>query len=59
MKDTQILKMIEETCKVLAVMEWHQDGTILTSSYNGVLEAAQKNHPAHDTRADTVAGCFR
>ena len=45
MKDAQIIHMIKETCTLLASMEWHQDGTILTASYNGILEAAQVNHP--------------
>ena len=45
MKDAQIIHMIKETCTLLASMEWHQDRTILTTSYNGVLKAAQVNHP--------------
>jgi|GEM_PF-2829126 hypothetical protein len=41
MKDAQIIHMIKETCTLLASMEWHQDRTILTTSYNGILKAGR------------------
>lgn len=45
MTDTLILRLVDETCKVLARMEFFNPCTYLIPSYNALVQAAQANHP--------------
>ncbi len=45
MKDETILKIAEETEKVLKRMEFHEPCDQLLPSYNALLTAARENHP--------------
>jgi Pentapeptide repeats (8 copies) len=45
MNDETIIRLVEETCRVLAKMEFPQSCSHLQPSYNTLVEAAKANHP--------------
>src|ERR1700675_3444461 len=45
MNDETILRMVEETCKVLSRLDFFVSGKHFVPSYNALLQAAKENHP--------------
>jgi uncharacterized protein YjbI with pentapeptide repeats len=45
MTDDVIIRLAEETCRVLAKMEFPQSCSYLQPSYNALVQAAKANHP--------------
>jgi hypothetical protein len=45
MTDDVILRMIEESCAILKVMEFHENCRPLQPTYKFIIAAARENHP--------------
>src|SRR5438067_13639078 len=45
MNDETILRMVEETCKVLSRLDFFVSAKHFMPSYNALLQAARENHP--------------
>src|SRR5947209_7066554 len=45
MSDETIVRMIEETSKILSRLEWMVPATHLLPTYSALLRAARENHP--------------
>ena len=45
MRDDVIVRMVQETCKVLSEMHPYEECRSLVPSYNALLDAARANHP--------------
>lgn len=45
MTDEAIIRITQESCKVLSGVPWHSECKYLLPSYNALLQAAKANHP--------------
>src|SRR5437867_829506 len=45
MTDEIIIRMVQETGKLLAGSPWHEGARHVLPSYNALLQAAKENHP--------------